>query len=372
MNSKSVNRVLKRAEALCRQRGVRLTDQRKTVLRLLCVSDKPLSAYELLDRMRAEAEAATDREALAGVTGIRDTGLLNSLLGTGVRAENVAALTVIPLVFVAWADHRMVDVERRAVLAGLDREVAQLPGIGAPVVELVDVVGVVDVGVLVGGQQPHAVQTHVAAVELAERVARTILTRARAAQQRQQAATVTLAGRGADELGERREQVEEVVQEVESAVQRADVRQQPEKAEKVNRVLKKALDQASASNLLASETGANLSQSEDYNLWLDRKLRQSLEWLSQADRDKVSIQVLMRSKSAARELVYYLRNEWPLDISKTYLYEVSTEDRSIYRVFYSEFDSLTQGRDQLEQLPDSVKVNSPYLHSVHRMQKALL
>lgn len=31
---------------------MRLTDQRRTVFRLLCESDKPLSAYELLDRMR--------------------------------------------------------------------------------------------------------------------------------------------------------------------------------------------------------------------------------------------------------------------------------------------------------------------------------
>jgi hypothetical protein len=86
----------------------------------------------------------------------------------------------------------------------------------------------------------------------------------------------------------------------------------------------------------------------------------------------VSIQVLMRSKSAARELVYYLRNEWPLDLSETYLYEVNTETRSIYRVFYSEFSSLSNGRNQLERLPESVKRNSPYLHSVYRMQKALL
>ena len=80
----------------------------------------------------------------------------------------------------------------------------------------------------------------------------------------------------------------------------------------------------------------------------------------------------MRNKSAARELVYYLRNEWPLELSKTYLYEVQTGSRSIYRVFYSEFDSLSKGRDQLDKLPESVKINSPYLHSVHRMQKALL
>jgi type II secretory pathway predicted ATPase ExeA len=169
------------------------------------------------------------------------------------------------------------------------------------------------------------------------------------------------------------QQVEEVVQEVEAAVQQANVQVQAA-AQQTDEdlVLKKALDQATSSAVLASETGTDLSLTEDYNQWLNAKLQQSLNWLSQADRDKVSIQVLMRSKSAARELVYYLRNDWPLDLSKTYLYEVNTEERSIYRVFYSEFDSLTQGKNQLEQLPESVKVNSPYLHSVYRMQNALL
>ncbi len=169
------------------------------------------------------------------------------------------------------------------------------------------------------------------------------------------------------------DEVEAALSQAEAAVQQVNV-QTPSAAqtEKADPVLKKALDQATSSQVLASETGIDLSLSNDYNVWLDAKLRASKEWLSRADRDKVSIQVLMRSKSAARELVYYLRNEWPLDLSKTYLYEVSTEDRSIYRVFYNEFDSLTHGRNQLEQLPESVKVNSPYLHSVYRMQKALL
>ncbi len=169
------------------------------------------------------------------------------------------------------------------------------------------------------------------------------------------------------------QQVEEVVQEVEAAVQQASAQAQAEAVQAdEDLVLKKALDQATSSAVLASEIGTDLSLTADYNQWLNAKLQQSLDWLGQVDRDKVSIQVLMRSKSAARELVYYLRNEWPLDLSKTYLYEVSTEERSIYRVFYSEFDSLSQGRSQLEQLPESVKINSPYLHSVYRMQKALL
>ena len=137
-------------------------------------------------------------------------------------------------------------------------------------------------------------------------------------------------------------------------------------------VLQSALDQAASTDALGTRNSNDLGLTVDYNQWLNAKLRESHDWLSNANRNSVSIQVLMRSKSAARELVYYLRNEWPLDLSETYLYEVNTDTRSIYRVFYSEFNSLSNGRNQLELLPESVKKNSPYLHSVYRMQKALL
>jgi len=164
------------------------------------------------------------------------------------------------------------------------------------------------------------------------------------------------------------EEVKVVVQE-ESDMAQAEAVNAPVEED---RILQNALDQAASSVALATETSADLDLTADYDRWLNAKLQQSRDWLSQANRNNVSIQVFVRSKSAVRELVYYLRNEWPLDLSETYLYEVNTDDRSIYRVFYSEFDSLSGGRNQLERLPESVKRNSPYLHSVYRMQKALL
>jgi hypothetical protein len=169
-------------------------------------------------------------------------------------------------------------------------------------------------------------------------------------------------------------QQEEIPPENEVVSQEKDLVQAEKSSKQVDedRILQNALDQAASSVALTAEAGTDSSLAADYDRWLDAKLRESRDWLSQANRNSVSIQVFVRSKSAVRELVYYLRNEWPLDLSETYLYEVSTEDRSIYRVFYSEFDSLSRGRNQLELLPESVKRNSPYLHSVYRMQKALL
>lgn len=79
MNSQLVNQVLERAEALCRERGVRLTEQRKTVLRLLCVSDKPLSAYELLDRMRGVAKNPAPPTVYRALDFLLEQGLAHKL-----------------------------------------------------------------------------------------------------------------------------------------------------------------------------------------------------------------------------------------------------------------------------------------------------
>jgi type II secretory pathway predicted ATPase ExeA len=134
--------------------------------------------------------------------------------------------------------------------------------------------------------------------------------------------------------------------------------------------LQPAVDAASAVGDGASDPAAQ--PEDEYGRWLDAKLEQSREWLSGADGSKVSIQVMMRKKSAARELVYHLLNDWPLDLSRTYVYELNLENRSIYRVLYSEFDTVALGKRQIGKLPDSVKNNSPYLHSIHRLQKGLL
>ena len=56
MDKQQVEQVMQSAEGLCLRRKVRLTSLRKTVLRLLCESERPLSAYELLDLMRQEVE----------------------------------------------------------------------------------------------------------------------------------------------------------------------------------------------------------------------------------------------------------------------------------------------------------------------------
>lgn len=79
MNNKALSHVLEQAEVLCRERGVRLTEQRKTVLELLCASDKPLSAYELLDRMRGAVRNPAPPTVYRALDFLLEQGLVHKL-----------------------------------------------------------------------------------------------------------------------------------------------------------------------------------------------------------------------------------------------------------------------------------------------------
>ena len=79
MNNHQLTHVLERAEALCRERNVRLTEQRRTVLQLLCASDKPLSAYELLDRMRGIVRNPTPPTVYRALDFLLEQGLVHKL-----------------------------------------------------------------------------------------------------------------------------------------------------------------------------------------------------------------------------------------------------------------------------------------------------
>ncbi len=58
MDDQTLTHALHRADVLCRERGVRLTAQRRRVLELVCRADRPIGAYELLDQLRNGGPAA--------------------------------------------------------------------------------------------------------------------------------------------------------------------------------------------------------------------------------------------------------------------------------------------------------------------------
>lgn len=70
----------------------------------------------LLDRLRKKAATESGRKRLAAATGISDGIVLDELLDVGITPESLVALTLVPLVRVAWADRTVDEREREAVL----------------------------------------------------------------------------------------------------------------------------------------------------------------------------------------------------------------------------------------------------------------
>ena len=82
---------------------------------------------KLRKALQDKGEAKDKKEALSAASGITDDAVLEKLIALDIRSDTLAALSLVPLVEVAWADGTMDDNERSAILsaakdAGLSAE----------------------------------------------------------------------------------------------------------------------------------------------------------------------------------------------------------------------------------------------------------
>jgi hypothetical protein len=75
----------------------------------------------LLQQFRQATAAKAKTEALAAASGITDAAVLEQLAAIDLRGETVAALSLVPLIEVAWADGRLDAREQSALLAAAEQ-----------------------------------------------------------------------------------------------------------------------------------------------------------------------------------------------------------------------------------------------------------
>src|SRR6185436_4385506 len=63
-------------------------------------------------------EGQQSREELRKASGMTDDAVLDQLVALGLRSNTIAALSLVPLIQVAWADGAIQDNERTAILQG--------------------------------------------------------------------------------------------------------------------------------------------------------------------------------------------------------------------------------------------------------------
>jgi hypothetical protein len=71
---------------------------------------------ELLQKLKEELSNSDDRTALKAASGIEDDAVLQGLVDQVITPESLTAVSLIPLVTVAWADREMSAAEKSAIL----------------------------------------------------------------------------------------------------------------------------------------------------------------------------------------------------------------------------------------------------------------
>ena len=72
---------------------------------------------QLRQRLQEAETARVQKDTLRTVSGITDEAVLDQLIALGIHSETVAALALIPLIEVAWADGTIEAKERQAILS---------------------------------------------------------------------------------------------------------------------------------------------------------------------------------------------------------------------------------------------------------------
>jgi hypothetical protein len=94
-----------------------MSDSEKERLQALDAFFAAEPSPQLQAHVRQEISKHDPAAALGAVSGIQDRALLQDLLAAGIRPETFAALSLLPLCEVAWADGAISSRERDAVLA---------------------------------------------------------------------------------------------------------------------------------------------------------------------------------------------------------------------------------------------------------------
>jgi hypothetical protein len=71
-----------------------------------------------LAAMKSKLDSQRSKDELRKVSGMSDEAVLDKLVGLGLGANTIAALSLVPLIQVAWADGEIQDNERTAILQG--------------------------------------------------------------------------------------------------------------------------------------------------------------------------------------------------------------------------------------------------------------
>jgi len=89
----------------------------------------------LLEKQRSKEQKEAARAALAAASRVTDAHLLDQLVSFGITPDTLTALSLVPLVEVAWADGKVDPAERQTIMAAAEAMGLQNGGTGYRLIE---------------------------------------------------------------------------------------------------------------------------------------------------------------------------------------------------------------------------------------------
>jgi len=98
-------------------------------------------------------------------------------------------------------------------------------------------------------------------------------------------------------------------------------------------------------------------------------LKNTLNWLMQIDKNRATIQIMSLGLSEFTDNNYYKfldkMEKQGVDVSLIKIYPTRIKDRVLYGVIYGDYDNRGEAREQIQQLPEGVKANSPITRTMN-------
>ena len=115
----------------------------------------------------------------------------------------------------------------------------------------------------------------------------------------------------------------------------------------------------------ASSSAENSAAINNADSLLDQRLQDTAQWISSAQNENFTIQLILLDVWAENEVRNYLQKASQLlDTQSLYIYKASIRGRMVYSVLYSEYTKREQAINQLQQLSPWLRQSGPYLRTI--------
>jgi septal ring-binding cell division protein DamX len=119
-----------------------------------------------------------------------------------------------------------------------------------------------------------------------------------------------------------------------------------------------------------------LESASKHSASFQQDIENTLDWLMQIDKGRATIQIMSLGFGEFADDNYYKfldrMKKQGVDVSLIKIYPTRLKGKVIYGVIYGDYDNRSEAREQIQQLPEALKANSPITRTMNGIWKNII